>query len=271
MTAGAFGSSAVVRFVLWMSTTMHTTFSQSAGRAIAIVFASVVILCGSGASAYRETVVANGGQIVGTVHVAGDITPLPQQPVFKEKDFCGETVPDERLVVDSAGNLGGAVIHLAGIEVGKGVPRSEPVRLDNRKCAFVPHVVAASVGQTLEMHNEDPILHDAHAILGPETLFNLAIPKGRTVHHVLETPGIAHVNCNVRHTWMHAYLFVADDPYLAVTDRSGRFVLDDVPPGTHTIAVWHELLGTSQRQVTVGQGETVTVDFQLSAVAPQKP
>jgi plastocyanin len=248
-----------------------TISSQPAGRRIAIVVASLATLCGAGASAYRETGVTNGGRIVGTVRVAGDVTPLPPQPVFKEKEFCGDSVPDERLVIDPAGHLGGAVVHLVGIEAGKRVPVAEPVRLDNRQCAFVPHVVAASVGQTLEMHNEDPFLHDAHAILGTQTLFNLAIPKGRTVHSVLAAPGVVHVNCNVRHTWMHAYLFVTDDPYHAVTDRDGRFALDDVPPGTHTITVWHELLGMSQRQVTVAPGETATVDFELAAVAPVKP
>jgi plastocyanin len=173
-------------------------------------------------------------------------------------------------VIGSAGQLAGAVVHLESIEAGKAIP-SGPVRLDNRKCAFVPHVVAASVGQTLEMHNDDPFLHDAHAFLGTETLFNLAIPKGRTVRHVVARPGIVHVNCNVRHTWMHAYLFVTEDPYHAVTGGDGRFALDDVPPGTHTMTLWHELLGSDERRVTVAPGETVIVDFQLEALAPAKP
>jgi plastocyanin len=229
-----------------------------------------VLLSAAVAAAYREMPVTNGARIVGTVRVVGNVSPLPPQPVYKEKEFCGTVVPDERLVVDPAGHLGGAVVHLPGIEAGKPIVHSGPARLDNRKCAFVPHVVAASVGDTLEMHNEDPFLHDAHAVLGTETLFNLAIPKGRTVHHVLARPGIAHVNCNVRHTWMHAYLFVSDDPYHAVTDGGGRFVLDDVPPGTHTIAVWHEVLGSRERQVTVAPGETATVDFELEAIAPEK-
>src|SRR5262245_51776544 len=237
---------------------------------IAIASALLLASTARAGTGYRVQPVTDGGRIVGTVRVVGDVVPLPAQLVYKEKEFCGQGITDERLVVDPAGHLAGAVVHLRDVEAGKTVPES-PVRLDNRKCAFVPHVVAASVGQTLEIENEDPFLHDAHAILGPETLFNLAIPKGRTVHHVLDTPGTAHVNCNVRHTWMHAYLFVTEDPYHAVTDPNGRFVLDDVPPGTYTIAVWHEVLGSRERKVAVEPGETATVDFALEAVAPEKP
>jgi plastocyanin len=237
---------------------------------LAAIAASTLLSCASVAAAYRETAVTNGGRIVGTIRVTGNIAPLPPQPVFKEKEFCGTEITDDRLSVDPTGLLAGAVVHLQGIEAGKAVPRSKPVRLDNHKCAFTPHVVAATVGQTLEMHNEDPFLHDAHALLGTDTLFNLAIPKGRTVRHVLDRPGIAHVNCNVRHTWMHAYLFVTDDPYHVVTGRDGRFVLEDVPPGIHTIAVWHEILGSHERPITVPPGETVTVDFQLEPIAPEE-
>jgi hypothetical protein len=49
------------------------------------------------------------------------------------------------------------------------------------------------------------------------------------------------------------------------------FVLDDSPPGVHTIVVWHELLGSRERQVTVRPGETATVDFELEALAPEAP
>lgn len=238
---------------------------------VVAVAAALVLLGAATALGYRPVAVADGGRIVGTVRIAGERPVLPPQPVYKEKEFCGTETTDERLVVDENGDLVNAVVHLEGIRAGKPVPREEPVRLANRKCAFVPHVVAASTGQTLEMYNDDPFLHDAHAWLGTETLFNLALQKGRTVKHVLDRPGIAHVNCNVRHTWMHAYLFVTDDPYHAVTDAAGRFALDDVPPGTYTIAVWHELLGSRRRDVTVAPGKTTSVDFTLEAVAPAEP
>ncbi len=241
---------------------------QSFREWIVVVSAALVLSGATTASAYRAEPVAQGGRIIGTVRVVGERASLPPQPVYKEKDFCGTETTDDRLVMDEAGDLAGAVVHLDGIQAGKPVSTDEAVHLDNRKCAFVPHVVAATTGQTLEMHNDDPFLHDAHALLGTETLFNLALPKGRTVRHVLDRPGIAHVNCNVRHTWMHAYLFVTDDPYHAVTDAAGHFALDDVPPGTYAISVWHEMLGSRRRDVTVAPATTTSVDFTLDAVAP---
>ena len=241
------------------------------GKRIILMAASILLSSSVCLAEYKETAVTDGGRIVGTVRVGGDVVPLPPQPVYKEQEYCGTTVTDERLVVDADGHLANVAVHVEGVQAGKPVPRVEPVRFDNRKCAFVPHVAAGSVGQTIEMHNEDPFLHDAHAILGPDTLFNLAIPKGRTVRHVLDRPGIVLVNCNVRHTWMHGYLLVTDDPYHAVTGADGRFVLDDVPPGTYMVTVWHEVLGTGRREVTVPPGGTATVDFTLAPVAPEKP
>ena len=236
-----------------------------------ITLTGVLVVTVAAEAAYRETQVTDGGGISGHVRVVGEFSPLPPQPVYKEKDYCGETVVDERLVTGAAGGVTGAVVHLVDVEAGKPVAKSDVVRLDNRGCAFVPHVTSASVGQILEMRNYDPFLHDAHALLGTRTLFNLAIPKGRTVHQSLTDAGIVHVTCNVRHTWMHAYLFVAEHPYHTVTDANGRFTLDEVPPGTYTLAAWHELLGSHEQKVTVGPGRTTAVDFELQAVAPAEP
>jgi hypothetical protein len=44
---------------------------QHAGGRIAVVLASLVVLGGSCAGAYREEAIANGGRIVGTVRVTG--------------------------------------------------------------------------------------------------------------------------------------------------------------------------------------------------------
>ena len=213
--------------------------------------------------AYEERPVADAGSITGSVRLIGEVPVLPPQPVYKQAEYCGEAVRDDRLVTGNDGRLANAVVALTDIRSGKAISRDVPAKLDNVKCAFVPHVVAAVVGQTLEIHNDDPFLHDAHAWLGTTTLFNVAIPKGRTVSRTLDKPGIAHLNCNVRHTWMHAYLYIAENPYFAVTGPQGEFSLDGVPPGTYTVQIWHELLGTTQRQVTVESGKPTHLDVEL--------
>jgi plastocyanin len=220
---------------------------------------------------YREEAVVDGGAIAGTVLVAGEIPVLPPQPVFKELGFCGSSMVDERLVVGPGGALRNAVVHILDIPAGKPIVRDHPLVFDNVKCAFVPHVLTASVGETLELHNSDPFLHDAHAWLGTRTLFNVGILPGHTVRQPLTEAGLIHINCNVRHTWMHAYLVVADDPYQAVTGPDGRFVLDQVPSGTYKVRVWHELLGSVEAPVTVERGKTTTVNLALPATAPLGP
>jgi hypothetical protein len=234
-----------------------------------LVISTMVAAVAPAAGAYREIPVKNGGSITGHVRVVGDVPVLPPQPVFKQQETCGTTVPDERLVTGANGALRYAVVSLTDITAGKAVPRDRAVVLENVKCAFVPHVAAASVGQMLNIHNSDPFLHDAHALLGERTLFNVAIPKGMTVRKPLAYAGIIHINCNVRHTWMHAYLFVAEHPYVTVTDGTGQFVIDDIPSGTYTLRVWHELLGSSERQVTVQAGKATSVDVDLQAVAAE--
>jgi hypothetical protein len=240
-------------------------------RLVLVVVTGVCIAARLALADYREVPVTNGGTISGTVVMTGDVPQLAAQPVYKQLEFCGSTIPDQRLVLGPGRTLANAVVDLVGITAGKPIPRDRPVVLDNVKCAFVPHVRDATVGQTLEIHNADPFLHDAHAWLGTRTLFNVGILPEHTVRRPLADAGLVHINCNVRHTWMHAYLFVGDNPYHAVTDHDGRFVIDQVPPGTYTLRVWHELLGSAERPVTVQENRTVTEDISLSAVAPVPP
>jgi plastocyanin len=223
------------------------------------------------ATGYDEGPVEHGGTITGHVRVTGEIPVLPPQPVFKQFDTCGSTITDERLVTGPSGAVRFAVVSLEGIKSGKPIAYDQPVKFDNEKCAFIPHVLSASLGQKLEIHNSDPFLHDAHAFLGSRTLFNVAIPKGRTATRSLVDAGLVHINCNVRHTWMHAYVYVADNPYHAVTDSAGQFRITDIPPGKYTLRVWHEMLGNSEREVTVEAGGSVAVDIELRATAAETP
>ncbi|HXG53478.1 MAG TPA: carboxypeptidase regulatory-like domain-containing protein [candidate division Zixibacteria bacterium] len=160
---------------------------------------------------------------------------------------------DESLLVETSGGVRNAVITLRrrGLQ-----PPLRPRRivLDNRDCAFRPHVQAVSLGSEVLLKNSDPILHTVHARLGDQTLFNVGLPKWREVRKVLDRAGAIRIDCGVLHTWMSAVIVVSTSPYLAVTDQDGRFSVGPLPAGDYRLEVWHERLGTRGATVVVGEG-----------------
>ena len=65
------------------------------------------------------------------------------------------------------------------------------------------------------------------------------------------------------HPWPRAYLAVFDHPYYAVTNADGSFSIDGVPPGTYTLASWHERAAKHAQPVEVTAGRTVKVTVTL--------
>jgi hypothetical protein len=75
------------------------------------------------------------------------------------------------------------------------------------------------------------------------------------------------ITCDVRHTWMSAFVVVTDHPYHTVTDAYGAYEIRDVPAGRYTLSVWQEELGTREAPVTVEAARTATVDVAYPAEA----
>ena len=63
---------------------------------------------------------------------------------------------------------------------------------------------------------------------------------------------------------MKSYLSVFDHPYFSVTDDTGYYKIDDIPPGTYEVVAWQEKFKdketktwkTLNASVTIGEGET---------------
>jgi hypothetical protein len=208
------------------------------------------------------------GSVAGVVRVAGPPPHRPPLPVVKHREVCGESVPDDALVVGPDGGLRYAVVSVEGVKGGRAPERDVTLVLDNQGCRFVPHVQVGEVGQWLELRNSDPVLHNADARLGPDTLFNVGLPPGRRVKKPLARPGLIAVTCDVRHTWMRAWIAVAEHPYHTVTDAYGAYQIDDLPPGPYVLRIWHEELGTREEPVTIEHGKVATVDVAYPAARP---
>ena len=75
--------------------------------------------------------------------------------------------------------------------------------------------------------------------------------------------GMFLVKCDI-HPWMSAYVGVFTHPFFAVTDESGKFSIEGLPPGTYEVEAWHEKLGVRTGSVTVATGSAATVDFSFA-------
>jgi plastocyanin len=139
---------------------------------------------------------------------------------------------------------------------------AEAVKLDQRGCRFVPHVLGVRAGQPLTITNSDDAPHNVHALPAANAAFNKSQAlKNMADTKVFDTPEVMiPFKCDI-HPWMQAYVGVIQHPYFMVTHDGGRFELKDLPPGTYTIQAWHEKLGTNAQQVTIGPKESKELTF----------
>ena len=148
-------------------------------------------------------------------------------------------------------------------------PPTDMPKIDQKECRYHPHVFGMRVGQSLEIINDDPTLHNIHAIPKINSEFNNGQPiQGMKMTHTFDKPEVmVPFKCDV-HGWMNAYVGVLDHPYFAVTKDDGKFELKDLPAGTYTITAWHEKLGTQDQKVTLGEKESKDVTFTFKAAGP---
>ena len=170
------------------------------------------------------------------------------EQITQDQNVCGNSVSLPRLALGKENGVRRAFVYLDGVPRVQDLRPREPVLVDQKDCQYVPHALAVATGAKLVITNSDPILHNVHGtgVTGegqPQTIFNIAQPvRGQhtTVEPALTKPGIVVLSCEAGHPWMNAYVFVADHPYVTVTNDNGEFVIENVPSGTYRIKLWHE-------------------------------
>lgn len=136
------------------------------------------------------------------------------------------------------------------------------VKMDQRGQQFAPRVLAITVGTTVDFPNSDTTFHNAFS-LAPARPFDLGRYRpGRTRSVRFDRPGIVPVSCDI-HSHMSAYILVFNHPFFAVTEDDGRYAIPGVPSGTYTLAVWSEIGRPATRKVTVADGDSVEVNFNV--------
>ena len=231
--------------------------------AITPVFASLTLLSGCGGEKEEEVVVQSprkGAKKAG----GGDAKELeaPTNGILKGRVVLDGSAPASAQIASMAGHTD-AKVCLAGTEAekneqtwsigaNKGVanvviqlmppsgskfkkiaPAKVEVEIDQPHCAFVPHVVVVASGQKLKILNTSTVAHNSKATsstnANPEVNVTIT-PNENKPLDLADKRDVINLSCQF-HPWMSAKIFVADHPYIAVTDKDGGFEIRNVPTG----------------------------------------
>ena len=256
----------------------------------------------SSAWAYEEGPVTDGGRVVGTITLDGQV-PKPKGynlTTLPDQFYCGRISDGQgwRILqpfqVGPAGEFRDVVVYLEGIDKGKPFSEGSVPQIDAKDCLFEPFTTVVRDDQSVTVVNMDPVMHDIQAYemshLGARVLFNVPLPMnpqhprnlkdrsdaGMYHKHMAGPPMKQLINLSkgrrifVMQCGFHAYMeswgLAITNPYFAKTDEHGRFTMADVPPGTYKLVVWHPYIRTTvERTVTIGPQGTVDVTIDVPA------
>ncbi len=219
-----------------------------------------------------------GNSITGTVRFTGE-KPHLQRADAAAFGICGKTHSYDRLDIDKGNGVEYTLIYVSNPPAGR-MNLPAPT-ISQKDCGYFPHMAIAPRGSSVTFVNDDPGLHNVHGYYtsGSErtTLFNFAQPtQGEKTAQQLRKAGMVNIQCDV-HPWMNAWIWVTDNPYVAVTKADGSYSINGLPPGTYNLVMWHEgwkmtrstgrpeFSGpvVQQQSVTVTEGGTATANFEL--------
>ena len=123
-------------------------------------------------------------------------------------------------------------------------------KMDQKGMQFLPHLLIATVGDTVDFLNSDGVAHNVYSPDGGG--YNLAmIEAGKSGKHTFDKPGTYSQLCSV-HPEMLGYVFVGQNPFAAVVGKDGTYQIKNVPPGQYTVALWNSHLKAKAVSVTLG-------------------
>jgi hypothetical protein len=203
------------------------------------------------ALAGSQTVTAAGWGTIKGKFVVDGTAPTPSPVDASKEAFCVEHHPVDNSIVIEGGNLANVVVYLRPAR-GKKVEvhpdfaaqQSQRAVLDNKGCSFHPHISLVLTGQPFVVMNSDPVGHNTKTSLIKNANFNQTIPaNGEVLFKFTKAEAIPlPVDCSI-HPFMHGFVLVKEDPYMAASQADGTFEIKNVPAGKHEFEFWHEKPG----------------------------
>ena len=224
--------------------------------------------------------VAFAGNITGTVTYEGDAPARPALTATKDQ-HCIDAVTgtkSEALIVSKGKGIKNVVIYARVRGAKPTVPDKNPV-MDQKGCAYYPHVLAVVAGSTVDLTSSDPVAHNVHSHAKKNEAINYQIPQpGKVIPHKVAKAEEIKFTCDI-HAWMTGYIVAVPNNFFTVTGYknadgtwissddyeksadAGAYSIAEVPAGRVRVIAWHEELGSANKTVEVPASGDIAVNF----------
>jgi plastocyanin len=141
-------------------------------------------------------------------------------------------------------------------------PRYQPAVISQSGRRFDPRVLPVQVGTEVHFPNDDTIFHNVFS-LSRTAPFDLGVYEaGQSASVHMKRSGLVKVYCNI-HPDMSASIVVLENPWYALCDADGRFVLCDVPDGTYRLRAWNDRGAEAGQDLELRGGRLQRVQLEL--------
>jgi len=224
------------------------------------------------AAQYQVQEANTAGTISGKVLLGKARSESETFTITKDIETCGSGTHTMEWVRANGDVLLDVVVYVEKVETGKPfLKEAEAIVVNQKDCRFTPYLSVMANGGEIKVLNPDPVLHNVRAFeLFPttdnktmrRTIFNVSLPDFEMYAKKvsLRRGRALKLECSA-HSSMHAWVFLARNPYYTVVDENGTFTITGVPPGDYVVKSWHGQLGEQELNVQVEADGNAAVTF----------
>lgn len=223
------------------------------------------------------------GTIIGQFVYDGDVPETKflfkkDDPGTKDAEVCAtEDQVDNSLVVNPKNKgLQNAFFYIrkvksSDIHPDLAKPLNPTVWFDQKGCRFFPKALLVRTGQAVRVLSNDDANHNTHTFSFRNRPVNFLVGpndrEGTPIIPALTKPESVpfEVRCDL-HPWMQARFLVLDHPYMAVSNKNGKFLIANIPEGKHEVRLWHSGPGHIDRRIKKAK----TADYEIATKKDKK-
>ena len=199
------------------------------------------------------------GSLSGQFVLDGEV-PANDEADNEKEPVCSKKVPKDELVVNKDNNgIANVFVFIPALKKPAVHPslaasKEKNVILNQMNCRFLPHAQVMRIDQVLLVKSMDNCNHNTRPNPIKNNPDNFTVPpkeeKGLPWKVKVAEKLPTQVKCDI-HPWMSSYVLVLDHPYAVVTDKDGKFKIENLPAGELEFCYWHERPGYVEKTVKI--------------------